>query len=163
GRAVGGRQRRHSMAAAIRRSYRPQGPDPSRRQGDRPPQERPAIHGAPPREQSRIGDAGRNADGGAAARGAQCRRRARHFLGVAEGPEIPDHAPGRYLVPARIEISGYRDWAEIGQMMAPLYETAVQLAPDSPLQAEIARIAALGPDPRKRAMAALQLVQDKVR
>lgn len=81
----------------------------------------------------------------------------------AEGPETAENAPGRFAEPARLEISGYSDWSEIGKLMAPLYDTAAQLATDSPLKAEIDRIAALGPDPRKRAMAALRLVQDKVR
>ncbi|HEX5185096.1 MAG TPA: DUF3857 domain-containing protein [Allosphingosinicella sp.] len=81
----------------------------------------------------------------------------------AEGPELPGDAPRRFLVPARLEISGYSDWAEISRIMAPLYDQAAQLDADSPLKAEIGRIAALGPDPKMRAMAALRLVQDKVR
>jgi tetratricopeptide (TPR) repeat protein len=80
-----------------------------------------------------------------------------------EGPETPGSAPPRFAVPARMEVSGYADWSEIGRLMAPLYADAQQLAPDSPLKAEIGRIAALTPDPRKRAIAALRLVQDKVR
>jgi tetratricopeptide (TPR) repeat protein len=81
----------------------------------------------------------------------------------AEGPELPGRAPSRFAVPARLEVSGYADWGEIGKLMAPLYDAAQQLAPDSPLKAEIDRIAALGPEPKKRAMAALRLVEDKVR
>ncbi|MDB5694209.1 MAG: tetratricopeptide repeat protein, partial [Alphaproteobacteria bacterium] len=81
----------------------------------------------------------------------------------AEGPELPTSAPARFGAPARLEISGYADWNEIGRLMAAFYESAARLGPDSPLKAEIDRIAALGPDPKKRTMAALRLVQDRVR
>jgi tetratricopeptide (TPR) repeat protein len=80
-----------------------------------------------------------------------------------EGPETAPRAPARFLLPARLEVTGYADWADISKLMAPLYETARELAPDSPLKAEIERIAALGTDPKKRAMAALRMIQDKVR
>jgi tetratricopeptide (TPR) repeat protein len=80
-----------------------------------------------------------------------------------EGPELPPGAPARFALPARLEVSAYADWSDIGKLMAPLYDTARDLAPDSLLKPEIERIAALGPDPKKRAMAALRLVEDKVR
>jgi hypothetical protein len=47
--------------------------------------------------------------------------------------------------------------------MAPLYEKASQISPTSPLKAEADAIAARTKDPKERAFAALQLVEDKTR
>lgn len=81
----------------------------------------------------------------------------------AEGPEVPKGSPMRYWQPARIEMTGYGDWADVSRLLAPVFASAGTLAPDSPLRAEIDRIAKASPDPRQRGMAALRLVQDKVR
>lgn len=81
----------------------------------------------------------------------------------AEGPEPPAGAPARFQVPGIYEVSQYRDWNEIGRTMAPLYASATTLAPDSPLKSEIERIKASSPDQKARAMAALRLVQDRIR
>ena len=80
-----------------------------------------------------------------------------------EGPEPPAAAPARFAVPVVLELSGYSSWSEISSAFAPLYARAAALAPDSPIRAEIDRIAAASPDPRARAMAALRLVQDEIR
>jgi tetratricopeptide (TPR) repeat protein len=84
-------------------------------------------------------------------------------LADAEGPKVPDTAPTRYRLAATLQTTAYDDWGQIGAILAPSYAAAQKLAPTSPLQAEIARIAAASADPRVRAMAALRLVQDKVR
>lgn len=81
----------------------------------------------------------------------------------AQGPKPPENAPPRFALPATLEISGYAGWSEISRVMAPLYAEAQTLAPGSPLKAEIERIAAASADPKHRAMAALRLVQDKIR
>ncbi|HEX6375029.1 MAG TPA: DUF3857 domain-containing protein [Allosphingosinicella sp.] len=81
----------------------------------------------------------------------------------AEGPEPPEDAPPRFTLPATLELSAYRSWSEISRLMAPLYAEAQKLAPDSPIKAEIERIAASSSDPRTRALAALRLVEDKIR
>jgi len=47
--------------------------------------------------------------------------------------------------------------------MVPLYVKAARLPAEGPLQSEIARLKALSPDPKRRAEAALALVQDRVR
>lgn len=75
----------------------------------------------------------------------------------------PSMVPARLLMPATLEVSQYRDWGEISAVLAPHYARAEQLAPDSPLRAEIARIAAASEDPRVRTLAALRLVEDRVR
>ena len=81
----------------------------------------------------------------------------------AEGPEPPAGAPARFQIPAILEVSQYRDWNEVARIMSPLYASASGLAPDSPLKAEIERIKASSPDQKVRAMAALRLVQDRIR
>ncbi len=81
----------------------------------------------------------------------------------AEAPKAPAGAPLRFLRVGELQASTYADWAEISRRMHPLYDKAAQLAPDSPVRAEIARIAAETKDPKERAFAALQLVEDKTR
>lgn len=84
-------------------------------------------------------------------------------LADAEGPEPVADAPPRFRLPETIEASEYASWAEVAALLAPLYEEARRPAPDSPLRAEIARIAEATADPRDRAMRALRLAQDQVR
>lgn len=82
----------------------------------------------------------------------------------AVGPEPPKGAPRRFAMPATMELSSYSGWPEISRLMAPLYTQAQALAPASPLKGEVDRIAAAaGTGPKVRAMAALRLVQDKIR
>ena len=80
-----------------------------------------------------------------------------------ETPKAPVGAPARFADLGSIEFSQYADWTELSRLMSPLYQKAASLAPTSALQAEIARIAAASPDPKTRAEAALQLVQDQTR
>lgn len=80
-----------------------------------------------------------------------------------QAPPPPAQAPVRYLLPSTLQITEYRDWPEVGALLAPFYDRAATLAATSPLRERIARIAAATPDPRARAMAALRLVQDEVR
>jgi tetratricopeptide (TPR) repeat protein len=84
-------------------------------------------------------------------------------LADAEGSRVLDNAPLRYMFAESHQVTGWRDWPEIASLLAPLYETARQLSPDSPLRREIDRIAASSADPAARAMAALRLVQDDIR
>lgn len=81
----------------------------------------------------------------------------------AQGAKPPEDVPPRFALPAALEVSAYAGWSEISRVMAPLYARAQTLAPGSPLNAEIAQIAAASADPKVRAMAALRLVQDKIR
>jgi tetratricopeptide (TPR) repeat protein len=81
----------------------------------------------------------------------------------AEGTRPPTMAPVRMAVPASLQVSGYRDWPQVSATLAPHFQRAEELAPGSPLRAEIDRIAASTADPRRRTMAALRLVQDQIR
>lgn len=75
----------------------------------------------------------------------------------------PAGAPARYASPGRLAATEFADWADIAGIMAPMYQQAATLAADSPLKAEVAKIAAASADPKVRAAAALRLVQDQVR
>ncbi|HEU4969422.1 transglutaminase domain-containing protein, partial [Sphingomonas sp.] len=75
----------------------------------------------------------------------------------------PEGAPSRYRVVNAVELSEFPDWASVSRAFEPLYAKAGAIASDSPLRAEIARIAAASKDPKVRAQQALILVQDKVR
>ncbi len=78
-------------------------------------------------------------------------------------PKPPNGAPGRYERSGYLSVSQFASWAEVSALMAPLYDKASSLPPDSPLNAEIAKIRGASADPKVRAAAALHLVQDKVR
>ncbi|WP_313808714.1 DUF3857 domain-containing transglutaminase family protein [Sphingobium sp.] len=75
----------------------------------------------------------------------------------------PKGAPPRYSNLSSMEFTDAVSWSDIAGLMRPLYATAATLSPQSPLQAEITKIAASSTDPLKRAEAALRLVQDQVR
>jgi hypothetical protein len=78
-------------------------------------------------------------------------------------PDPPKGAPARYHDLSLLQVSEFGDWGEVAGVIAPLYATASQIGPDSPLRAEIERIKRAHPAPEGRAMAALRLVQDQVR
>jgi tetratricopeptide (TPR) repeat protein/transglutaminase-like putative cysteine protease len=72
-------------------------------------------------------------------------------------------APARYRIGRQIEFSSFNSWTQVAERLAPLYARASILAPQSGLNAEVARIRASSTDRRSQAMAALALVQDQVR
>lgn len=75
----------------------------------------------------------------------------------------PPSAPARYASTMFVETSAYRDWAEVSALFAPLYAKAATLSDSSPLKAEANLIRAAASTPKARALAALRLVQDKIR
>jgi tetratricopeptide (TPR) repeat protein len=75
----------------------------------------------------------------------------------------PKGAPSRYQLQRIVEVSNFASWADLGALLAPLYEKASAVPASAVLQTEIARIRAASPDPIARAQAALALVQDRVR
>ncbi|GAD49276.1 hypothetical protein NT2_05_01960 [Caenibius tardaugens NBRC 16725] len=78
-------------------------------------------------------------------------------------PLLPPAAPARFSSTMFVETSSYRDWSEVSTLLAPLYVKAATLNDSSPLKAEAQRIRAAAPTPKASALAALQLVQDKIR
>ena len=81
----------------------------------------------------------------------------------AERAEPPKQAPPRFSNVGLLETSEFSDWSDVAAVMAPLFDKAATLKPDSALNAEIAKIKAASSDPKAQAAAALRLVQDNVR
>jgi hypothetical protein len=75
-------------------------------------------------------------------------------LDDATAPELPAMLPSRFAAASALEVSQYRDWAELSAMLAPHYERARQLprirrsAPRSSASLRSAPIRASGPWPR---------------
>ena len=84
-------------------------------------------------------------------------------LPVAKQPELPSDAPARFQRLPILEAASFADWAAVSTTMAPLYGTTGTIPVGSPLAAEVAKIAKAESDPRRRAAAALQVVQEQVR
>lgn len=84
-------------------------------------------------------------------------------LADAEGIQPPEQAPARFMAPIQLQLTQYRDWAGVSADLHPHFVRASELAADSPLRAQIERIAAASQDPAARALAALRLVQDEIR
>ena len=78
-------------------------------------------------------------------------------------PSQPKDAPARYLWQHVVEYSDFADWGALSRQLAPLFEKAATLSPNSAVKLEASRIAAADATPMKRASAALKLVQQDVR
>jgi transglutaminase-like putative cysteine protease/tetratricopeptide (TPR) repeat protein len=76
--------------------------------------------------------------------------------------EMPADAPPRFHAPTLLQMTSFADWPQVSRTMAPLYDTATAIAPGGAIAAEVARIAAETADPKARAAAALNLVQDRI-
>lgn len=76
---------------------------------------------------------------------------------------VPEGAPPRYSTARLAQFSGYRDWAEVSRIFNAPFARAGTLGANSSIKVEAARIAAMTADPGRRAEAALQLVQDRIR
>ncbi|HEY0130078.1 MAG TPA: DUF3857 domain-containing protein [Allosphingosinicella sp.] len=74
----------------------------------------------------------------------------------------PSFAPSRYTAPL-IQVTGYRDWASVAELIRPLFDKSRRPNPASPLLREADRIAAATSDPGERMIAALRLAQEQVR
>ncbi|MEO9131347.1 MAG: DUF3857 domain-containing protein [Sphingomonas sp.] len=75
----------------------------------------------------------------------------------------PKGAPTRYFYGRSVQLSDFSSWGGVVDLMGPLFVKAATLPSTGPLQAEVAKLVAISPDPVKRAEAALALVQDRVR
>ncbi len=75
----------------------------------------------------------------------------------------PRLAPPRYALPRTLQFSDFSSWGQVSQTLYPLYQQASTLSAESPLRAEVARLAAAHSDPLERMQAALTLVQQQVR
>jgi len=84
-------------------------------------------------------------------------------LPAPKQPDVPRDAPKRFQPIPAIEFSSFPDWAAVSSVFAPLYKTNGLIAAGTPLAQEVAQIRAKETDPKRRAAAALALVQDRVR
>ncbi|MEQ7873075.1 DUF3857 domain-containing protein [Sphingomonas sp. ASV193] len=84
-------------------------------------------------------------------------------LAPLEPGKPPEGAPDRFATGIGFELTDYGSWNDLAATMLPLFQQAAQIPAGSPLNAEVARIRALSPDPAVRAAAALALVESKVR
>ncbi len=75
----------------------------------------------------------------------------------------PDNLPGRFLLTRMVQFTDFAEWSAASALMAPLYEQAALLEPDSPLRDRIEQIRTAYATDAERAAAALRLVQDEVR
>jgi tetratricopeptide (TPR) repeat protein/transglutaminase-like putative cysteine protease len=75
----------------------------------------------------------------------------------------PKGAPLRFRIGRLVEVTDFASWADLGALMAPLYDKAAVIPAQGPLRLELERIQNLSPDPKVRTEAALALVQDRVR
>ena len=87
----------------------------------------------------------------------------RYELRDPQSPIVADEAPPRANLRRLLEYSEFSGWAEISALMAPVFDKAAQLGANSPIRAEAASIAKASDDPAVRALAALQLVEDRIR
>ena len=78
-------------------------------------------------------------------------------------PKPPIGAPLRFRRVGLLEATSFQSWSEVSKLMAPLYAKASMIPATSPIQAEADAIAARTKDPRLRAFAALQAVENKTR
>ncbi len=75
----------------------------------------------------------------------------------------PKDAPPRYSISRLVEMTDFASWADLGALMAPLFDKAAVISAQGPLRSELDHIQGLSPDPKVRTQAALTLVQDRVR
>ncbi|HEU0099714.1 MAG TPA: DUF3857 domain-containing protein [Allosphingosinicella sp.] len=74
----------------------------------------------------------------------------------------PKFTPPRYVAPL-IQVSAYKDWSAVADLVSPLFDKSRRPGPASPLLREADKIAASTGDPGGRMLAALRLAQEQVR
>jgi tetratricopeptide (TPR) repeat protein len=77
--------------------------------------------------------------------------------------DLPTDVPTRFRPLPLLEATSYADWASVSKDMAVHFRTEDVIAPNGPIAAEVAKIAAASSDPRVRTAMAIRLVQDEVR
>ncbi|MEM6475779.1 MAG: DUF3857 domain-containing protein [Pseudomonadota bacterium] len=83
-----------------------------------------------------------------------------------DNPDVltpPRDAPPRYQWSRILEFSDFEDWSAASKRFHTLFDTASNIAPDSPLKDEAALIAETHDNKLQQAQAALDLVQQQIR
>ena len=81
----------------------------------------------------------------------------------AEAVSPPQDAPPRYNWMRVLEYSDFASWSDMSRQIAPLFDAASELRPDSKLREEARQISAMHSTDFARAAEALELVQQNVR
>lgn len=76
---------------------------------------------------------------------------------------LPTGAPERFRVARLLEFSSFGGMRDVSQTFWERYDLASKLAPNSPVRAEIKKIQAMAIPQEAKALAALKLVQDRIR
>ncbi|MBA4011491.1 MAG: hypothetical protein C0481_06460 [Phenylobacterium sp.] len=82
---------------------------------------------------------------------------------LATAPKPPLGAPLRFQRLGDLEVSSYGAWGDVSRIMHPHFVKAGALGPGSDVKVQAAVIAAAHREPKERAFAALQLVEDQTR
>lgn len=75
----------------------------------------------------------------------------------------PKNAPSRFKLGRFGEATDFASWADLSRLVLPLFRKAEMIAAAGPLHDEVEKIRASTADPKLRATAALQLVEQRVR
>ena len=84
-------------------------------------------------------------------------------LPAPKQPDTPADAPRRFQPIPAIDATSFSGWPAVSAVFAPLYRTKGLIAPGTLLAQAVAQIRAQETDPKRRAAAALSLVQDRIR
>jgi tetratricopeptide (TPR) repeat protein len=76
---------------------------------------------------------------------------------------VPSGAPTRFKIGRIGEASDFQSWSDLADLFIPLFRDASVIPPSGPLRDEVERIRSSTNDPKRRAEAALQLAQDRIR
>jgi tetratricopeptide (TPR) repeat protein len=80
-----------------------------------------------------------------------------------EPRQVPKNAPNRFQLGRMAEASNLRSWAQVAELMRPLFDRAAVIPAAGPLREEVEKIKRSSPDPLVRARQALELVQNRIR
>lgn len=86
----------------------------------------------------------------------------RVYMPLPEQDDKPGNAPLRYMMNPGLQVTTYADWASVSRSMAPHYDVAGQIKPNSELAKEVARIKAASDDPVDQVALSLEMVQEQV-
>ena len=83
-------------------------------------------------------------------------------LPIDKPEDMPDDAPGRYLLSPTIEAGTFDSWEEVSRVMAPHFATEGTIKAGGPIAAQVDRIRRSGGTKLQQAAMALQVVQDEI-
>ena len=76
---------------------------------------------------------------------------------------LPRGAPFRFQIGRAGEVTDFKSWSDVAELMAPLYKQAAVLPKSGPLRDEVEKIRQSAKTDKERAQMALQLVEERIR